>query len=86
MDNSNAADDIKCLAIKGKFAEIENKYGKKKCGKAENYVEVKLASLKEKQKQGLPMAGISYATPFMLFAAKSDGTAVSSCSEFPNHM
>lgn len=77
MENANASDEIKGLAIDGKFTDIEAKFGKKKCVKAENYVEVKLASLKEKQEQGLPLDGITYATPFMLFAVKMEGKTVS---------
>lgn len=78
MDNSNSAsDEVKSLALGGNFEEIENKFGRKKCGKAENYVEVKLVSLKEKLQQNQPIDGIAYATPFMLFAAKSSNKNVS---------
>ena len=41
MDPSlNTSDAVKELAIQGKFAEIESRFGKKRSMKAENYVAV----------------------------------------------
>ena len=78
MDPSlNTSDAVKELAIQGKFAEIESRFGKKRSLKAENYVEVKLSSLKDKRTQGLPLDSVHYATAFMLYAVDRFETKVS---------
>ena len=73
---SNTSDAVKELAIQGKFLEIEKIYGKKRSLKAENYVESKLKSLREKLDQEVPMSSVAYATPFMMFALNLINTKV----------
>lgn len=66
MDSTS--DAIKALALEGSFGAISEKYGAKKCSKAENYVKVKLDALADKVEKGVSLDGVPYATPFMMFA------------------
>jgi hypothetical protein len=69
MDATNGdSDEVKALALDGNFHLITEKFGIKKSGKAENYVQAKLDSLCEKVRRGQSPSSVSYATPFMMFA------------------
>lgn len=67
---------IKELAINGKFIEIAEQFGTKRVAKAEAYVQAKLDSLRNKTAEGLFVAGVSYATPFMMYAVVQEGNQV----------
>ena len=67
---------IKDLAINGKFTEIAEQFGTKRVSKAEVYVQAKLDSLRNKTSEGLSLAGVSYATPFMMYAVVQEGNQV----------
>jgi hypothetical protein len=69
MDAANGdSDEVKALALDGNFDLITEKFGIKKCGKAENYAQAKLDSLREKVQRGQSLSSVLYATPFMTFA------------------
>jgi hypothetical protein len=78
MDATNGdSDEVKALALDGNFDLITEKFGIKKCGKAENYAQAKLDSLREKVQRGQSLSTVSYATSFMKFALDHQDKKVS---------